>query len=174
MSVTEVKMSQELPQELLELRKTVVDYLTKKVKNKKLASKFEKAVFEDTMKSTSLNEIKTFKYEIFKHRYNYRLEVIVLNIKELEEKITNKEFLPNDIFNKNPSEIFHDKWEESNRRKKEEEKFLYETHLVSNCNTTCFKCREQNVYSTHKQTRSADEPETIFYLCLTCGNKWKT
>lgn len=173
MSTIDTKMSQDLHQELVEMRQKVVKYLVKKVKNKKLAKDFEEAVFENTMKKTSINEIKTFKYEIFKHRYNYRLEVIVLNIKDLEERINNSEITVNDIFNKPPTEVLPKNWEESLRRKKEEEKFLYETHLVSNCKTTCFKCREQNVYSTHKQTRSADEPETIFYLCLTCGNKWK-
>ena len=126
------------------------------------------------MRHTSLNEIKMFKYQIFKHRYNYRLNFIVLNINKLEEKFKKKELNPLDIFNKTPIELFPDKWEESNKRKKEEEKFLYETHLVSNSKTAmCYKCKEKNVYVTCKQTRGADEPETIFYLCLSCGNKWK-
>lgn len=173
MSTINTKMSQELPQELIELRNKVTNYLEKKVKSKNLAKEFEEAVFKSTMKKTSLDEIKTFKYDIFKHRYNYRLECIVLNIKDLEKRISNKEITANDIFTKSPIEIFPKNWEESIRRKEEEDKFLYEKHIVSNCKTTCFKCKEQNVYSTHKQTRSADEPETIFYLCITCGNKWK-
>jgi len=164
----------EEPQELQELRDKVISYLKNKLKNKKLAPELERAVYENTMRHTSLNEIKMFKYQIFKHRYNYRLNFIVLNIAEFEEKFKKKEIQPSDIFNKTPIELFPEKWEESNKRKTEEEKFLYETHLVSNSKTTmCYKCKEKNVYVTCKQTRSADEPETIFYLCLTCGNKWK-
>lgn len=170
MSDTELK-------ELQLLREKVVPYIAKKVKDKKLAPQLEEAVYENTMKLTSLNEIKMFKYQIFKQRYNYRIMFIVLNANELEIKIKKKEIKVNEIFDKSPIELFPDKWEESNRRKKEEEKFLYETQLVSNSKTAmCFKCKKKNVYVTYKQTRSADEPETIFYRCLTktCGNKWKT
>lgn len=171
---TNIEPAFELPEEIQQMREKVVSYLKSKVTHSDNASAFEEAIFKNTMKKTTLNEIKTLKYEIFKHRYNYRLQVIVLNIKELENNIMNKIYSIDDIFNKNPMEIFPDKWEESVKRLKEEEKFLYETHLVANCKTLCFKCKEQNIYSTHKQTRSADEPETIFYLCLSCGNKWKT
>jgi len=158
-----------------EFRATIISYLESKLKNKKLATGLEEALYDNTMKCTSLDEIKMFKYQIFKHRYNYGLGFVVLNLSDFEKKIKNKEITTTDIFNKTPTELFPDKWEESFKRKREEEKFLYETHLVSNSKSaTCFKCKEKNVFVKTKQTRSADEPETIFYTCLTCHNKWKT
>lgn len=36
----------------------------------------------------------------------------------------------------------------------------------------CLKCQSKNVISSEKQTRSADEPMTIFFTCLNCGNRW--
>ena len=159
--------------ELDELRATVMSYLEKKLKNKKFASGFEKALFDNTIKSTSIHERKMFKYQIFKQRYNYGLGFIVLNLSQFENKIKKKEINFEDIFNKDPAELFPEKWEESDKRNKEEEKFLYETHMVSNCKDTCFTCKERNVYVFTKQTRGADEPETIFYTCLSCNIKWK-
>ena len=161
------------PPELQDMRLTVTTYIKNKLKNKKLAPIFEESIFKGALIDTSLNEIKLFKYQLFKHRYNNRLKCIISNITEFENKIKNKEITIDDILTKKPIELFPDKWEESNRRKKEEEKFLYETQLVSNCKSFCFKCKEQNVYFNAKQTRSADEPETVFYKCLSCGNNWK-
>ncbi|EJK69212.1 hypothetical protein THAOC_09547 [Thalassiosira oceanica] len=38
---------------------------------------------------------------------------------------------------------------------------------------TCGRCKSTKTTSTQKQTRSADEPMTVFVLCLNCGNRWK-
>lgn len=38
---------------------------------------------------------------------------------------------------------------------------------------TCGRCKSSKTTSTQKQTRSADEPMTVFVLCLNCGNRWK-
>ena len=37
----------------------------------------------------------------------------------------------------------------------------------------CFKCYKRKCTYFELQTRSADEPMTIFITCLECGNKWK-
>jgi len=38
---------------------------------------------------------------------------------------------------------------------------------------TCGRCKSHKTTSTQKQTRSADEPITVFVLCLDCSNRWK-
>ncbi|OEU14591.1 transcription elongation factor [Fragilariopsis cylindrus CCMP1102] len=38
---------------------------------------------------------------------------------------------------------------------------------------TCGRCKSTKTTSTQKQTRSADEPMTVFVLCLACNNRWK-
>lgn len=38
---------------------------------------------------------------------------------------------------------------------------------------TCRKCKKMKVTYTQAQTRSADEPMTTFFCCLSCGNRWK-
>lgn len=37
----------------------------------------------------------------------------------------------------------------------------------------CFKCKGKRIMTTQKQMRSADEPMTTFFVCTTCGNRWK-
>lgn len=37
----------------------------------------------------------------------------------------------------------------------------------------CLKCQSRNVMSVERQTRSADEPMTIFLSCMNCGNQWR-
>ena len=37
----------------------------------------------------------------------------------------------------------------------------------------CRKCKGRKVHYYQLQTRSADEPMTTFFTCLTCGCKWK-
>jgi len=39
---------------------------------------------------------------------------------------------------------------------------------------TCGRCKSHKTTSTQKQTRSADEPMTVFVLCLNCGKRWRT
>jgi DNA-directed RNA polymerase subunit M/transcription elongation factor TFIIS len=36
----------------------------------------------------------------------------------------------------------------------------------------CKKCGCKKIFSFSKQTRSMDEPTTVFALCSECGNKW--
>jgi DNA-directed RNA polymerase subunit M/transcription elongation factor TFIIS len=38
---------------------------------------------------------------------------------------------------------------------------------------TCPKCAFHSAYFMEVQTRSADEPATIFYKCVDCGQQWK-
>ena len=37
----------------------------------------------------------------------------------------------------------------------------------------CPKCKHRKIFSTQKQTRSADEPMTTFFKCLNCDYNWK-
>lgn len=38
----------------------------------------------------------------------------------------------------------------------------------------CYKCKSNKCTFYALQTRSSDEPMTLFVTCLNCGNNWKT
>jgi DNA-directed RNA polymerase III subunit RPC11 len=38
---------------------------------------------------------------------------------------------------------------------------------------TCPSCQADQAYFVEVQTRSADEPATLFYKCVDCGHRWK-
>lgn len=38
---------------------------------------------------------------------------------------------------------------------------------------TCSKCKKRDCSYFELQTRSADEPMTVFVTCLTCGHRWR-
>lgn len=48
---------------------------------------------------------------------------------------------------------------------------------VVKANTTalsCGRCKSKECYFYEMQTRSADEPMTVFITCLDCGHRWRT
>lgn len=49
-----------------------------------------------------------------------------------------------------------------------------ETHLdIKEGVYQCRKCKGRKTTQFELQTRSADEPMTMFIKCITCGNQWK-
>mmetsp|Transcript_5128 Transcript_5128/g.9202 ORF Transcript_5128/g.9202 Transcript_5128/m.9202 type:complete len:110 (-) Transcript_5128:2401-2730(-) len=44
---------------------------------------------------------------------------------------------------------------------------------VSKTDEPCPKCPNGEAYFIEFQTRSADEPMTIFFKCTSCGEQWK-
>lgn len=45
--------------------------------------------------------------------------------------------------------------------------------IVLDSYLTCKNCSGKKIVIDAKQTRRADEGETIFFHCTTCGSRWK-
>lgn len=63
-------------------------------------------------------------------------------------------------------------WEASNEDKINEQCGIT-GDLLNASLFTCKRCNSTKTTSTQKQTRSADEPMTVFVFCMNCGNRWK-
>ncbi|WUR02622.1 DNA-directed RNA polymerase III subunit RPC10 [Vairimorpha necatrix] len=48
-----------------------------------------------------------------------------------------------------------------------------EYKYASTCEKKCIKCDGKKALFMELQTRSADEPMTIFYECISCKTNWK-
>lgn len=67
--------------------------------------------------------------------------------------------------NKSEDEIFG---QDGKAQKTQGKWFKHKFDLAS-----CNKCGHNEAYFIQMQTRSADEPTTIFFQCVNCGNTWK-
>lgn len=63
-------------------------------------------------------------------------------------------------------------WEEANEDKINDQCGI-KGELLNASLFTCGRCKSIKTTSTQKQTRSADEPMTVFVYCKSCGNRWK-
>jgi hypothetical protein len=75
---------------------------------------------------------------------------------------------PNKIAFMRPDELNPDKYE-SILKKKETEDYKKKNQATSS-SYKCPKCKERKVSITQKQTRSADEPATLYIECKSCGH----
>ena len=94
--------------------------------------------------------------------------------KRLLDRIKKKEFNAKILVNMTPQELFPENWKELIDEKYRKNKVLYETKKEAMTDQfKCKKCKSRETCYYEMQTRSADEPMTIFITCLNCGNRWK-
>ena len=94
--------------------------------------------------------------------------------KKLCAQIKKNEIEISSIGNMNPQQIFPDQWKMLMDDKFKRDKHLYEVDKSGATDQfLCRKCKKRECTFYEMQTRSADEPMTIFVNCLSCGNKWK-
>ena len=79
-----------------------------------------------------------------------------------------------DVVLKTPQEMRPDIWDELVRKKRERDS-AYGARPAANTNMyRCRRCQSRECHYFGLQTRSGDEPMTIFISCLNCGNRWRT
>jgi len=91
-----------------------------------------------------------------------------LNSTKLYEKINNLT-LNFDIDKLYINNYAWEKYYDSEKRIINEQKKI---KIRGNSNITCNQCGGKT-YVKIMQTRSIDEPETLFYTCVKCGKRWK-
>ena len=105
-----------------------------------------------------------------------RLRSIYLNLKNdnLLQQIMNNEVTPQQLAFMTHQEMNPDRWKIliENKIKRDDSKF--NTNLEASTDMfTCKRCKSKRCTYYELQTRSADEPATIFVTCLDCGKNMK-
>lgn len=89
----------------------------------------------------------------------------------LKNALLNKEFDPRFVAFMLPYQLCPDKWNKIVN--KYETKKKREQEIVSTDLYQCGKCKARKTTVFFQQTRSADEPMTIFVTCLGCGHQFR-
>ncbi len=160
-----------------EFRPNIVNRFSKILDDEKKATNLEKAIYNYTIKEASTRRlVKKWDNPWFMHLYCDRLRTIYCNLKneEILKSLKNDELLPQTFAFMTHQEMDPAHWKELLEKKSKIDESKYDTNLVANTDMfTCSKCKSKKCSYYTMQTRSADEPETIFITCLDCGKHWK-
>jgi transcription elongation factor S-II len=142
-----------------------------------IALNLEKGIFNYALKEADNRKIvKKWDNKFFVQIYLNHLKSILdnLNDKWIEE-IKNGSIQSHKLAFMTHQELNHEKWSGLIEAKSKRDKNKFETNLAASTDTyTCRKCKNNQCTYYQMQTRSADEPMTVYITCICCGNRWKT
>ena len=158
-------------------RKNIRNKIIEILENENQSINLEKGVFNYTIKeATSRKIIKKWENPYFVQIYVDRLRSIYLNLKnpELLNMIKKNEITPQTLAFMTHQEMNHEHWREMIDRKIKRDASKFNTNIQASTDMfTCRKCKSKRSTFYELQTRSADEPATIFITCLDCGKQSK-
>ena len=109
--------------------------------------------------------------------YSDRMRSIYINLQKgtLLKNIQDGEYNAKSVAFMTHQEMNPEHWKDliDKKRNRDENKYN-NTQQASTDMFTCKKCKSKRCTYYELQTRSADEPATIFVTCLDCGKNWKS
>jgi transcription elongation factor S-II len=148
------------------------------LKNEIQCINLEKGIYNFAIKEANQRKIiKKWENPHFTQLYVDRLRSIYINLKspDLLEQIKNREIKPENVAFMTHQELNPEHWKEYIERKIKRDSSKYTTNIEASTDMfTCKKCKSKKCTYYELQTRSADEPTTVFITCLDCGKHWKT
>ena len=163
---------------LIETRQLVASNINNYVNDVGMVRDMEKSIVDYTVRHlTEIYKMKEFKWSNITTRRIYlrKYRQVVMNIYALLDLISQDKLKAIDVANIHPHKIRPDIWN-----------VYYEKAKIKEANTMledgdgndfegllkCDRCSSYRTRYVTLQTRSADEPTTIFARCLDCSNRW--
>ena len=144
----------------------------------KHATNLEKGVFNYTIREATFRKIvKKWENPAFSQLYLDRMRSVYLNLKnpDLLMQIVSGETPAQTVAFMTHQEFNPVRWRELIERKRKRDASKYTNTIEASTDMfTCKKCRSKKCTYYELQTRSADEPATVFVTCLDCGKNWKS
>jgi transcription elongation factor S-II len=144
----------------------------------KLSTNLEIAIYNYAIKEANSRKIiKKWDNPYFVQLYVDRLRSIYMNLKnaELLEQLKSGEIAPQTVAFMTHQEMNNGRWSKLIEQKIKRDANKFTTNVQASTDMfTCKKCRSKKCTYYELQTRSADEPATIFVTCLDCGKHWKS
>lgn len=159
-------------------RKNICEKLTSIIGDETISINVEKSIFNFAINEAKMKKlVRKWESKEFSSIYIDRLRSIYINLKNSEflSQIKNKEITPQQLAKMTHQEFNPEHWKELIERKiKRDSSKLTNNIEASTDMYTCKKCKSKRCSYFELQTRSADEPTTVFVTCLDCGKHWKT
>ena len=158
-------------------RKNVSGKFLELLEDEKQSINLEKGIFNYAIKeATNRKIIKKWENPYFAQIYIDRLRSIYVNLKnpELLNMLKKNEIVPQTLAFMTHQEMNHEHWRVMIDRKIKRDASKFNTNVQASTDMfTCRKCKSKRSTFYELQTRSADEPATIFITCLDCGKQSK-
>jgi transcription elongation factor S-II len=146
--------------------------------NEKISINLEKAIFNYAIKeATQKKIIKKWENPYFKQLYIDRLRTIINNLKnpDILQQLKSEEIKPQTLAFMTHQEMNPQRWSILLQQKIKRDASKFNINIEASTDMfTCKKCKSKKCTYYELQTRSADEPATIFVTCLDCGKHWKS
>jgi len=151
--------------------------INKKLLNEKHATNLEKGIFNYSLKEAERRKVlKKWGNFYFIQIYLAHLKSILSNLSPtIIENIRSGAVEPQQVAFMTHQELCPEKWCDliDAKSKRDQQKFI--NNMEASTDTfICKKCKSRRCTHMAMQTRSADEPMTIYVTCLDCGQRWKT
>ena len=160
-------------------RNNIVNKINEIVNDEKKSINIEKSVYNYSIKEANIMKVvKKWDNKYFVIIYSNRLRSIHNNMKNNSKflnKIINDEISYKELESLTHQEIDVEHWEELIKEKIKMDKKLFDEKKIESMSDMikCRKCKGRECTYYELQTRSADEPMTIFIQCLNCGKRWR-
>lgn len=84
------------------------------------------------------------------------------------------EMLPHEVSTLPRGEVFPERWSSVMEMKKQRDVYLSTARPIAMTDQyKCKRCKKRECSFVELQTRSCDEPATLFIQCVQCGNRWR-
>jgi transcription elongation factor S-II len=159
-------------------RKNITEKMKVMLTDEKTCLNLERGIYNYAIKeATSKKIIKKWENPYFTQLYLDRLRSIYLNLKnnpDLIEQLKNKDITPQVLAFMTHQEMNPKHWSKLIEQKAKRDANKFNTNVQASTDMfTCKKCKSKKCTFYELQTRSADEPATIFITCIDCGKNWK-
>ena len=142
------------------------------------ASNLEKGIFNYAIKEATIKKIvKKWENPHFVSLYKDRLRSIYMNLKNdhFRKMIENNEIEIKQVAFMTHHEFNPERWRKMIEKKMKKDASKVNDNIQASTDMyTCKKCKSKRCTYYEMQTRSADEPATIFVTCLDCGKHWRS
>ena len=158
-------------------RKNICEKMKVILEDNDMSTNLEKGVFNYAIQEATYKKIiKKWENPLFVQLYIDRLRTIYINLKNenILNQLKSKEITPQLVAFMTHQEMNSNRWEKLIEKKKILDSNRYTSNVEASTNLfTCKKCKSKRCTYYTMQTRSCDEPETIFITCLDCGKNFK-